>query len=81
MHSAALTILSCNSFTFCTFHNKHILQTPGRKIPEESKVENEGAKELVLFILSSGQETACLERHEHIGRSEMVHHLSGKPFM
>jgi hypothetical protein len=53
-HSAALTILSWNSFTFCTFHDKQFpLQIGVRKNPEESNLESgEGAREWASLILT-----------------------------
>jgi hypothetical protein len=53
---------------------------PGRKNPEESNVEDEGAKEWAPLFLSNDQELACPERHEHGRRSEVVCHLMGKLF-
>jgi len=49
-------------------------------MPEESNLENKGAREWVPFLLSIDQEIACPERHGYGGRSRMVHHLTGKQF-
>jgi hypothetical protein len=48
--------------------------------PEESNLENEGAREWALLFLSNDQENSCPERHKRDGRSEVVHHLTGKLF-
>jgi hypothetical protein len=62
MHYKDLMILSHISFTFCTFHSKQcLLQTPRRKGPEESKLENNGAREWVPSLLCNEQETPSPE--------------------
>jgi hypothetical protein len=43
-------------------------------------LENEEPREWVSFFLPNNQETPCPERHEHSGKSEMMHHLTGKLF-
>jgi hypothetical protein len=48
------------------------------KIPEESCLENEGAREWVPLLLSNDQETSCPGRHEHDGINEVVRRLTGK---
>jgi len=45
--------------------------------PEESAGEQRGQR-LGPLILSNNKETPCPERHEHDGRSGVVHHLTGK---
>jgi hypothetical protein len=55
-----------------------MIQTPRRKIPEESNMETEGrGKE---WALSSDKERPCPHRCKHGGRSEVVHHVTGKLF-
>jgi len=54
---------------FCIFHYKQFsLRTSRRNGPEN---------EIPIF-LSNDQENSCPERHEHEGRSGMVHHVTGK---
>jgi len=48
------------------------------KNPEESKLENGETRVWAPVFLSNDQKTLCLERHEHDGRSGVVHHLTGK---
>jgi hypothetical protein len=53
---------------------------PQKKNPEESNLENDGVREWPPLFLSNDQETPCPKRHEHNGRSGLVHHLTGKLF-
>jgi hypothetical protein len=80
MQSAALTILSCNSFTFSLFTINNVLTNPRRNIPEHLNLKNKGPREWVPFFLSNDQETPSPERYEHNGRNELGHHLTGKLF-
>jgi hypothetical protein len=71
--------LLCNSFTL--FHDKrYLLQNPKIKNPEQSDLEIEGTRVQIPLFLSNDQETPCPEKHEHEGRSEVMHHLSGKMY-
>jgi hypothetical protein len=54
--------------------------TKPQKNPKKSNPENVGAVEYVPLFLSNDQEASCPERHEHDGRSGVVHHVTGKPF-
>jgi hypothetical protein len=75
--------------TFCSSNNSfmqlnHILHlflinSIFYKRPKD--LENARAKELGPLFLSNGQKTPCPEGHEHGGRSEVVHHLTGKLFL
>jgi hypothetical protein len=58
-HSVALTILHAPQSHFALFHDKkYLLQLPKRKNPEESNLENEGAREWVFLSLSNEQDKA-----------------------
>jgi len=64
MQSVVLIILSC----FALFHNKHLLQTPRRKDPEKSNLENYDARGWVPFPLSNDQETHVQKGSSTIGK-------------
>jgi hypothetical protein len=54
-----------------------MLQTPRRKSPEESNLENKGTRKCAPLFLSNNLETPCSEKY---GKGEVVHHLTGKLF-
>jgi hypothetical protein len=55
-------------------------QTQKQKHSKDSNMENEGVKRITPLhhFLSNDQEALCPERHKHVARSMMVHHLTGK---
>jgi hypothetical protein len=55
--------------------------SPQKKESQGVKSGEQGAREWVLLFISNDHETPCPERHQHCGRSEVVHHLNGKLFV
>jgi hypothetical protein len=53
--------------------NSALYKPQKKRSIEESYLENKGASERVSLFLSIDEETPCPERHEHNGRSEVVH--------
>jgi hypothetical protein len=85
-HFRGNALCSFDDFVTHLIHIMHfstinsLLHAPRRNNPEESSLENKGAREWVPFFLFNDQETPCPERHEHDGRSGVVHRLTGKFF-
>jgi len=79
--SAALTILSCNWFTFCTFSRWTVsftnLQTKKKSGGVFGEREGKGMGPVFQF---TGQETPSPGRHESSRKSEVVHRLTGRLF-
>jgi len=70
--------VSCNSFTFSTFHDKQrILQTP-IKNPEESNLENDKAREWdpFFFFFSNDQETLPWPNAKETGRVTILNEIA-----
>jgi hypothetical protein len=51
---------------------------PHKTKPKSQMWRTGGGQERVPLFLLNDQETPCPERHEHDGRIEVVHHLTGK---
>jgi hypothetical protein len=65
-------------FIFLPGTGKHI--TGSALQPEKSHLENKEAMKWVPLFLPNNQETPSPEWHKHDGKSEVVHHLTGKLF-
>jgi len=80
MHAAALRCHATHSHFALFMINNGLYKRSEKRNPEESDLENEGAREWVPLFLPNDQETPCPGRHEYDGRCEVMHHLIGTLF-